>query len=305
MSTTLANSWSAHYAKLAATSTDNEKLPGKYSLVLPPTTTANTCRENLVSVPDCVAVLISPSGHVQLLHHAHWDKPTLVYTDGSNNLWTLLGVGDFPPVATFDHRALATIAKAPAPSLEAMRDAPDATSFKALAADTATTALGLTCNAVGSLSPSLAYHLFSANSDDPAKLGITLARAMNTADRYLAQLGQAPGSIITGPLAITPVLTPFYQACALLWLASQPAFSFGIPLKILHVGAPVAWSKRVQAANILPATPGSGPGLSATTQATKNLTEVCGLLCDSIAASTHQRSTAKDSIYKRDHVSVT
>jgi hypothetical protein len=139
-------------------------------------------------VPDCVALLVSPSGRAQLLHHAHWDKPTPVYTDGSNNIWTLLGVGD-PPVATFDHRALATIVKATAPSWEAMRDAPDAAAFKALEADTATTALGLTCNAVVSISPSLAYHLFSANSDNPAELGVTLARVMNTADRYLAQLG--------------------------------------------------------------------------------------------------------------------
>jgi hypothetical protein len=191
-------------------------------------------------------------------------------------------------VATFDHRALATIVKAPAPSWEAIGDAPDAASFKALAADTATTALGLTCNAVVSLSPSLSYHLFSANSDDPTELGVTLARAMNTADRYLAQLGQAPGSIANGPLAITPVSTPFYEACALLWLASQPTFSFGIPLEILHVGAPVAWAKLVRAANILPVIPGLGPGLSATTQATENLTEVCGLLRDSIVASTHQ-----------------
>jgi hypothetical protein len=295
MSTTLANSWSAHYAKLAAASTDDDKLPGKYAMVLPPTTAASTCRDNLVSVPDCVALLISPSGRVQLLHHAHWDKPTPVYTEGSNNIWTLLGVGDSPPVATFDHHALATIVKATAPSWEAMRDAPDAAAFTALQADTTDTALGLTCNAVVSISPSLAYHLFSANSDDPAELGVTLARAMNTADHYLAQLGQAPGSIATGPPAITPVSTPFYEACALLWLASQPDFSSGTPLEILHVGTPVAWAKRVGIAHILSATPSSGPGLSATTQATENLTEVCGLLRDSIIASTHQRSTAKDS----------
>jgi hypothetical protein len=75
-----------------------------------------------------------------------------------------------------------------------------------------------------------------------------------------------------------------------------PLPSFGIPLEILHVGAPVPWSKRVRAARILSATPGSGPGLSATTQATENLTEVCGLLRGSIVASTHQQSTAKDSI---------
>jgi hypothetical protein len=85
--------------------------------------------------------------------------------------------------------------------------------------DTATTALGLARNAVVSVLPGLAYHLFSANSDGPAKLGITLARAMNTVDCYLAQLGQAPGSIATDSLAITPVSTPFYEACALLCLA--------------------------------------------------------------------------------------
>jgi hypothetical protein len=239
-------------------------------------------------VPDCVPLLISPSGCVQLLRHAHWDKPTPVYTDGSHNIWTLLGVGDSPPVATFDHRALATIVKATAPSWEAMQDAPNTAAFIALEADTATTALGLTCNAVVSISPSLAYHLFSANSDNPAKLGVTLARVMNTADRYLAQLGQAPGSIATGPLAITPMSTPFYEACARLWLGSQPNVSFGILLEVLHLGTPVAWAKHVGTANILLATPGSGPGLSTTTQATENLTEVCGLLRYSIVASTHQ-----------------
>jgi hypothetical protein len=240
MSTSLANSWSAHYAKLAAASTDDAKLPEKYSLVLPPSTAAGTCRDNLISVPDCVAMLISPSGRVHLLHHAHWDKPTPVYTEGTNQIWTLLGVGDSPPVATFDHLALAKSVAEPAPSWEAMRDAPDAAAFKALTADTDATALGLACNAVVALSPSLSYHLFSANSDDPAELGATLARAMNTADRYLDQLGQAPGAVVTGPPTTTPVSTPFYEACALLWLASQPNFAASVPLEILHVGPPVA-----------------------------------------------------------------
>jgi hypothetical protein len=58
MSTTLANSWYAHYANLAAASTDDDKLPGKFCLVLPPNTAAGTCCDNLVSVPDCVAMLI-------------------------------------------------------------------------------------------------------------------------------------------------------------------------------------------------------------------------------------------------------
>jgi hypothetical protein len=295
MSTTLANSWSAHYAKLAATSTDDDKLPEKYSLVLPPSTAAGTCRDNLISVPDCVALLISPSGRVHLLHHAHWDKPTPVYTEGTNKIWTLLGVGDSPPVATFDHLALAKSVSEAAPSWEAMRDAPDAAAFKALTPDTDAAALGLTCNAVVALSPSLAYHLFSENSDDPAVLGATLARAMNTADRYLAQLGQAPGAVATGPPTVTPVSTPFYEACALLWLASQPNFAATVPIEILHVGAPAAWAKRVSAATILSATPGSGPNLTAASQATENLTEVCGLLRDSIVASTTQRATSKDS----------
>jgi hypothetical protein len=296
MTTNLANSWSAHYAKLAATATDDENLPARYSRVLPPATTAGTCRDNLVSVPDCVAMLVSPSGRVHLLHHAHWDKPTPVYTEGTDQLWALLGVGDFPPVATFDHLALAkSITSVAAPSWEAMRDASDPAAFRALTADTDATALGLTTNAVVSLSPSLAYHLFSANSDDPGELGVTLARAMNTADRYLATLGQPPGAIATGPPAITPVSTPFYEACAMLWLACQPSFPAGVTLEILPVGLPLAWSKKVGAAHILSATASSGPGLAGTTQATENLTEVCGLLRDSIVASTHQRATAKDS----------
>jgi hypothetical protein len=91
------------------------------------------------------------------------------------------------------------------------------------------------------------------------------------------------------------VSTPFYEACALLWLASQPNFDHGVAIEILHVGSPVAWSNRLRAANILSTTPGPGPGLSERSQATENLTEVCGLLRDSIEASTNQRSVAKES----------
>jgi hypothetical protein len=288
MSTTFANSWSAYFAKLAAASKDDNKLLGKYSLVLPLTTAAGTCRDNLISVADCVALLVSPSGCVQLLHHAHWDKATPVYTEGTNNLWALLRVGDSPPVATFDHLTFAKSVVEDTPSWEAMPDAPKAAAFKALVADTDATTLGLTCNAVVSLSPSLTYHLFSANSDNPAKLGVTLAHAMNTTNRYLDQLGQTPSAVATGPPTIMPVSTPFYEAWALLWLASQLNFAASVALKILHVGLPVAWSKRVGAANILSATPSSGPSLSAASQATENLTEVCGLLRDSIVASTTQ-----------------
>jgi hypothetical protein len=90
-------------------------------------------------------------------------------------------------------------------------------SFKALIANTDTTVLGLTC----------------ANSDNPGELGTTLACAMNTADHYLSQLTQTPSAVATGPPAITPVLTPFYEARAILWLlTSQPNFRFGVTLKI-------------------------------------------------------------------------
>jgi hypothetical protein len=179
-------------------SKDDDKLPTKYSQVLPPLTNSTTCRDNLISVPDCVAILISPSGRVQLLHHAHWDKPTPVYMEGSNNLWTLLGVGDSPPVVTFNHDDLAKRITASVPSWEALHDAPDAAAFTALQADIDVTAAGLSCNAIVSLAPGLAYHLFGANSDDPAKLGTTLACAMNMADQYLSQRGQAPGAIAPG-----------------------------------------------------------------------------------------------------------
>jgi hypothetical protein len=162
----------------------------------------------------------------------------------------------------------------PVPSWEAMRDVPDAAAFKALTTNTDVTALGLAYNAIVLLLPSLAYHLFSAKSDNPAELGATLAHAMNTADRYLAQLG---------------------QACPLHWLASQPNFAATVPLGILHIGMPADWAKRVSTANILSATPGSGPSLAITSQATENLTEVCRLLHDSIMASTMQRANSKDS----------
>ncbi len=78
MTPLLAHSWSAHYARLAASSRDDEHLPGQYSLVLPTTTSAGTCRENLISVPDCVAMLITPSGRVKLLHLPlrHISEPT-------------------------------------------------------------------------------------------------------------------------------------------------------------------------------------------------------------------------------------
>jgi hypothetical protein len=92
-----------------------------------------------------------------------------------------------------------------------------------------------------------------------------------------------------------PVSTPFYEACALLWLASKPKFTTSIPIKILYVGPPMAWSKQVGAANILSATPGLGPSLSTASQATENFMEVCGLLRDSIMASTTQQAMLKDS----------
>ena len=135
-------------------------------MVLPFALTANACREHLVSVPDCVAMLISPSRRVQLLHHAHWDKPTPVYTTGTNSLWTLLGTGDFPPVATFDHQLLAhQVTNVPVPSWEALRDTINSTAFKSLPPDTSPTALKLSCNAVVAISPDVAYHLFQANRD--------------------------------------------------------------------------------------------------------------------------------------------
>jgi hypothetical protein len=166
----LANSWSAQYAKLASGSKDDDKLPTKYFQFLPPLTNSKTCRENLISVSNCVAMLISPSGRIHLLHHAHWDKLTPIYMEGSNNLWTLLGVGDSPPVVTFNHEDLAKHITALAPSWEALFDVPDTAAFTALPVDTDVTAVGLTCNAIVSLAPGLAYHLFGANSDDPAEL---------------------------------------------------------------------------------------------------------------------------------------
>ena len=107
MAPNLANSWSAHYARLVSAGKDDSSLPGKYSKVLPFSSTAMACREHLVSVPDCVAMFVSPSGRIQLLHHAHWDKVTPVYTAGTNTLWALLGAGDSLPVAMFDHNLLA------------------------------------------------------------------------------------------------------------------------------------------------------------------------------------------------------
>jgi hypothetical protein len=50
------------------------------------------------------------------------------------------------------------LVKANAPSWEAMLNALDAASFKALAVDTEGTALGFTRNALVPLSPSFAYH---------------------------------------------------------------------------------------------------------------------------------------------------
>jgi hypothetical protein len=119
---------------------------------------------------------------------------------------------------------------------------------------------------------------------------------MNTANRYLAMLGQPPDAVATGPPAITPVSTPFYEACTLLWLACQANFQASIVMEILHVDLPLVWSKKVGAAHIMATNPSLGPGLaSSTTQATKTLTDVCGLLRDSIVASTTQCAMSKDS----------
>lgn len=290
MALNLANSWSAHYARLASAGKDDSSLPGKYSNVLPFASTATACREHLVSVPDCVAMFISPSGRVQLLHHAHWDKATPVYTGGTNSLWALLGAGDSPPVATFDHNLLAhQITKIPVPSWDSLRDAPDAAAFQALQADTSAAAMTLSCNAVVALSPGIAYHLFQANSDDPATLGVALARALNLADIYYDQMGKAPGAVGTGHPVLTPTSDAFFEACSLLWLASQTAFTDTVALEILSVGPPILWAHSVRDAHIVSTMPGPGPSLSTSSQATENLTEVCGLLRDSIVDSTAQR----------------
>jgi hypothetical protein len=110
-------------------------------------------------------------------------------------------------VVTFNHEDLAKRITASAPSWEALRNAPDATAFNALPANTNVTAVGLACNAIVSLAPGLTYHLFGANSDDPTELGTTLARAMNTVDQYLSQRDQAPGAIAPSNPLVTPVLT--------------------------------------------------------------------------------------------------
>jgi hypothetical protein len=150
----------------------------------------------------------------------------------------------------------------------------------------------LSCNAVVAISPGIAYHLFQANSDDPATLGVALARALNLANTYYDQMGKAPGVLGTGHPTLTPSSDAFFEACSLLWLACQPDFSDTVPLDILSVGPPVAWSRRVRDSHILSAVPGPGPSLSTASQATENLSEVCGLLRNSIVDSTAQRPQA-------------
>jgi hypothetical protein len=293
-----ANSWSAHFAKLAAIDKDDNSLPAKYALVLPPSTLASTCYENLVSVPNCVALLITPLVRVRLIHHFHWDKRTPVYTSGTDEIWGLLGTSDSPPVVTFDHLNLAkTVQNVPIPSWETLRDAPDAAAFCAQSVDTDASTAKLSCKAVLSLPPSLAYHLFGSSLDDPAKLGVILARAINTADTYFTTKGLPPAGApaLQGPPTLTPVATAYYEACAFLWLASQPSFTTTVALEILPVGPPATWAQGIRDKCILPTIPSPGPGLGPTTQATENLVEVCGLLRDSILASTAQRTHNKDS----------
>jgi hypothetical protein len=147
----------------------------------------------------------------------------------------------------------------------------------------------LSCNAVVALSPGIAYHLFQANSDDPATLGVAMARALNLADTYYDQIGKAPGAVGNGHPVLTPSSDAFFEACSLLWLASQSAFTDTVALEILSVGPPINWGRSVRDAHLLSATPGPGPSLSTSSQATENLTEVCGLLRDSIVDSTAQR----------------
>jgi hypothetical protein len=143
MSTTLANSCGRQM--------DDNQLPKKLplsSLQLPALAPVAS------TWSPCLAA-ISPSGRVHLLHHTHCaDKPTPVYRDGSNNIWNFLGVGNFAPVANFNHLALAKPVQANMPSGEAMCHAPDMISFKALVADTNATTWGLTCNAIVPFSPS-------------------------------------------------------------------------------------------------------------------------------------------------------
>jgi hypothetical protein len=117
---------------------------------------------------------------------------------------------------------------------------------------------------VVSISPGIAYHLFQANSDDPATIGTTLVvRALNLAGIYLHQQGKAPGTLGTGPPTLTPTSDAFFEACALLWVASQPSnYTHTVPVEILAVGPPASWATTIRDSHILPATPGPGPGLA-------------------------------------------
>jgi hypothetical protein len=168
-------------------------------------------------------MLISRDGHrVKLLHHVHLDRRSPENTKGTNDLWALLGTDDFPQVVKFDQSSLGRKVQAPRPAWEAMRDAPNAAAFKALAS-----------NAIVWLLPSLAYHLLSADSNGPAKLGTTLASNMNTANRH-----------------DRPLCTPIYGACALFWLASQPNFAASVLLQPLSSRRALTWSKIVRVRNI-------------------------------------------------------
>ncbi len=58
-------------------------------------------------------------------------------------------------------------------------------------------------------------------------------------------MGTAPGAVGTGHPVLTPTSDAFFEACSLLWLASQTAFTDTVALEILSVGPPILWAHSV------------------------------------------------------------
>jgi hypothetical protein len=148
------------------------------------------------------------------------------------------------------------------------------------------------------LPPSLAYHLFGSNLDNPTKLGIVLTRAINTADRYFStkELPPCHPAALQGPPMHMPMAGHHLLLGTHLPLASsQPTiflhyyshpWNHTCGTSTCHLGQEHLRQRHSPI----------NPGPWAQTQATKNRMEGYGLLRDSIIiASTAQRVTNKDS----------
>ena len=281
---TFANSWSSYYSTLANAQRDDAELLAKYVAIIPHAATSAVVTKNLASVPDCVGMIATTGGRIRFLHHFHHDESTPVLT-GTNELWALLGIHDAPSVVSVNHAQLGVrIPTTTVPSYTDLRDAATASAYRGKIADDGEEAPRLNSKYILVIPPVLAWSLVTADTDDPAKLGLIAARVIHEGDRWLATdagNGAHPDHVDQGPTS-----DALFNVLAFLWRAAQDEYeTFPNPITIepLPVGPSGSWARSVRDRHITPEEAPTPGGIPHDREAIMNLTETTANLAITIA----------------------